>query len=172
MRPPIFFITYFDMAGRSATATLEHPSSGRELILAQCASQSTDTDNNRKTDRQLMICYTHCRIRHTCGKKEDTVPVLICFPLFCSILISRDQVTIWGITNICSGGSRISPRRGRQLPRGAPTYDFTKFSQKMHEIERIWTPGGGACPKFYYVDPPLICDGFSSGSSDWVRGET
>ena len=29
-----------------------------------------------------------------------------------------------------SGGSRISPRRGRQLPRGAPTYDFAKFGQK------------------------------------------
>ena len=26
---------------------------------------------------------------------------------------------------------------------GAPTYDFVKISQKMHEIERIWTPGGG-----------------------------
>ena len=49
-----------------------------------------------------------------------------------------------------SGGSRISPRGG------APTYDFAKFSQKLHEIERIWTPGGGgARPKFYYVDPQL-----------------
>ena len=39
---------------------------------------------------------------------------------------------------------------------GAPTYDFAKFPQKLHEIERIWTPGGeGARPKFYYVDPPL-----------------
>ena len=37
----------------------------------------------------------------------------------------------------CSGGSRISPRRGRQLSRGVPTYDFAKFSQKLHEIERI-----------------------------------
>ena len=37
-----------------------------------------------------------------------------------------------------SGGSRISPRRGLQLPRGAPTYDLAKFSQKLHEIERIW----------------------------------
>ena len=41
-----------------------------------------------------------------------------------------------------SGGSRISPRRGRQLSRGAPTYDFAKFSQKLHEIERIWAPRG------------------------------
>ena len=46
-----------------------------------------------------------------------------------------------------SGGSRISPRRGRQLPGGTPTYDFAKFSQKLHEIERIWTPGGGDFPR-------------------------
>ena len=38
---------------------------------------------------------------------------------------------------------------------GAPTYDFAKISQKLHEIERIWTPGWGGRPKFYYVDPPL-----------------
>ena len=57
-----------------------------------------------------------------------------------------------GIYYQFSGGSRISPRWGRQLSRGAPTYDFAKISQKLHEIERIWTEGR---PKFYYVDPPL-----------------
>ena len=30
---------------------------------------------------------------------------------------------------------------GRQPSNGAPTYDFAKYSQKLHEIERIWTPG-------------------------------
>ena len=51
------------------------------------------------------------------------------------------------------GGGANSPGGG-----GAPTYDFAKFSQKLHEIERILTPGGGggARPKFYYVDPPLL----------------
>ena len=29
---------------------------------------------------------------------------------------------------------------------GAPTHDFAKFSQKLHEIERIWTTAGGARP--------------------------
>ena len=28
------------------------------------------------------------------------------------------------------------------------------ISQKLHEIERIWTPGG-RIQNFYYVDPPL-----------------
>ena len=46
------------------------------------------------------------------------------------------------LTYIVSGGSRISPRRGRQLSRGAPTYDFAKISQKLHEIERNLDPQG------------------------------
>ena len=36
--------------------------------------------------------------------------------------------------------------RGRQLRvrgRGTVTYHFAKFPQKLHEIERIWTGGGG-----------------------------
>ena len=43
--------------------------------------------------------------------------------------------------NIFSAGSRISPG-------DAPTYDFDKFSPKLHEIERIWVPrgGGGGAP--------------------------
>ena len=55
-----------------------------------------------------------------------------------------------------SGRSRISPRRGRQLPRGAPTYDFANFSQKLHEIERIWARGGGGGASLAPpLDPPL-----------------
>ena len=49
-----------------------------------------------------------------------------------------------------SGGSRISPRLGRQLSGrggGAPTYDFAKFSRKMHGIQRIWTSGGWDVPR-------------------------
>ena len=41
---------------------------------------------------------------------------------------------------------------GRQLPGGAPTYDFAEFSQKLHEIERIWIPGGAP------LDPPLLIE--------------
>ena len=35
------------------------------------------------------------------------------------------------------------PRGGDANPPGALTYDFAKFSQELHEIERIWTPRGG-----------------------------
>ena len=34
------------------------------------------------------------------------------------------------------------PEEGAPTPQGAPTYEFAKFSQKLHEIERIWTRGG------------------------------
>ena len=36
---------------------------------------------------------------------------------------------------------------GANSPGGAPTYDFAKFSQKLHEIERIWAPRGGRASK-------------------------
>ena len=48
------------------------------------------------------------------------------------------------------------PEEGAPTLQGVPIYDFAKYSQKLHEIERIWTPRGGTHPKFYYVDPPLI----------------
>ena len=34
------------------------------------------------------------------------------------------------------------PRGGAPTPQGAPTYNFAKISQKLHEIERIGPPGG------------------------------
>ena len=52
-------------------------------------------------------------------------------------------------------GSRISPRRGRQLSRGGRQHtilpNFPENCMKLKEFG----PGGGARPKFYYVDPPL-----------------
>ena len=33
---------------------------------------------------------------------------------------------------------------GANSPGVASTYDFAKFSQKLHEIERIWAPPGGS----------------------------
>ena len=47
---------------------------------------------------------------------------------------------------------------GANFPEGgAPTYEFAKFSQKLHEIERFWTPRGGAGPSRppSPLDPPL-----------------
>ena len=63
--------------------------------------------------------------------------------------------------NITSCQWRIQdfPEEGVPTPWGVPTYDIAKFSQNLHEIERIWIPRGGARPKFYYVDPPSGCSG-------------
>ena len=36
---------------------------------------------------------------------------------------------------------------------GAPTHDFSKFSRKQHEIERIWVLGGRPS---HPPDPPMI----------------
>ena len=54
-----------------------------------------------------------------------------------------------------SGGSRISPRRGRQLPRGGANIRNCQISEKLHEIERIWTPGGARVPRAPPLDPPM-----------------
>ena len=58
----------------------------------------------------------------------------------------------------CRGGSRILRRRGRQPSReGVPTYYFPKFSEKLHEIEKFWTVGGGRAGSAPPLDPPLQC---------------
>ena len=52
------------------------------------------------------------------------------------------------------------PRAGGANSRGgAPTYDFAIFSQKLHEIERIWAPGGGGGRASVVppLDPSLLC---------------
>ena len=46
-------------------------------------------------------------------------------------------------------------RGGDANPRGAPTYHFDKFSQKLDEIERIWTPRRGRVQNFTMLDPPV-----------------
>ena len=52
-------------------------------------------------------------------------------------------------------GSRIPRRRGRQPSRGgAPTYNFVKFSEKLHEIEKILDRGGGGGGLARRVWPP------------------
>ena len=47
------------------------------------------------------------------------------------------------------------PEEGVPTAWGAPTYDFAKIFQKLHEIERIWTPRGPR-PSSLPLDPPLL----------------
>ena len=50
----------------------------------------------------------------------------------------------------CSGGSRISPRRGRQLSGGRQDTILLKFPENCMKLKKIQPPGGGASP----VPPP------------------
>ena len=53
-----------------------------------------------------------------------------------------------------SGGSRISPRRGRQLPGGRQHTILPNFPKNCMKLKEFGPPVGRQ--KFYYVDPPLI----------------
>ena len=75
------------------------------------------------------------------GSKNVSVTVVTSEPIFIGIQ--------WRIQDF--------PEEGAPTPRGggAPTYDFAKFSQKLHEIERIWAPEGGRASPAPPLDPPL-----------------
>ena len=65
----------------------------------------------------------------------------------------------WSVMNFIPFWASINLQwRIQDFPEeGAPTYDFAKFFQKLHEIERIWVTGGRARPSHPPLDPPLIC---------------
>ena len=65
------------------------------------------------------------------------------------------------------GGYRILRRRGLQPSGGGtPTYDFAKFSEKLHEIEKILGCRGGGPP----LDPPLLrCIPLSKGKKKTAK---
>ena len=46
------------------------------------------------------------------------------------------------------------------IPRGRQPIIWLNIPKKLHENEeKVWTGEGEACPKFYFVDPPLIRGG-------------
>ena len=47
-----------------------------------------------------------------------------------------------------SRGGGVNPPGGRE---------HAKFSRKLHEIERIWTPRGGRASLTPPPDPPMLC---------------
>ena len=70
--------------------------------------------------------------------------------------------------------TRCFARWGRQPSGwggGAPTYNFAKFSQKLHEIERIWTPGRKGASLVPPLDPPLIWYFYRKRESVYIVAE-
>ena len=67
------------------------------------------------------------------------------------ILPKENKLNLYSVLFTCVADKTLShsvadqefPRGGAANPQGALTYDFAKFSQKLHEIERIWTRKGG-----------------------------
>ena len=56
------------------------------------------------------------------------------------------ETCVISFVSFTGAGSRIPHRRGRQPSwGGAPTYDFAKFCEKLHEIENILGRRGGLC---------------------------
>ena len=83
------------------------------------------------------------------------------FPLTYMVMHNRSNITSSRVIKLWLF-SRAQQWRIQDFPAvGAPTlggrtkYDFTKFSQKLHLIERIWTPGGTRVPRAPPLDPPL-----------------
>ena len=76
------------------------------------------------------------------------------------ILLYANEEIICGISAegflLLSGGSRIAPRRGRQLSSGGPNIRFCQNFPKTAWNWKNLDPRGAAHPKFYYVDPPLL----------------
>ena len=65
---------------------------------------------------------------------------------FCSYMVMR---LCGHVTYSMSVADPGFPRGGgANSPEGAPTYNFAKISQKLHEIERIWTPRGAHIQNF------------------------
>ena len=91
---------------------------------------------------------------------------------------------------VCRGGFKFAvadpgfPRGGgANFPGGRQHTILPKFPKKLHEIERIWTPRGGARPLRPPLDPPLVCNviddsftkkesyrlpGITYGFNDWM----
>ena len=68
------------------------------------------------------------------------------------LLFSHTHFHIWCLCNKSEADPGFTVRGGAD-PRGAPTYDFVKFSEKLHEIKKILDRRGAPPP-----NPPLQVD--------------
>ena len=70
--------------------------------------------------------------------------------------INFERKVSFGSSFVFSGGSRISPRRGRQLPRGGRQHTiFPYFPKNCMKLKEFGPPGGCASLE-PPLDPPLV----------------
>ena len=67
---------------------------------------------------------------------------------FCQTWQHRVKCLQWRIQDF--------PEEGAPTPQGAPTYNYAKISQKLHDIEIIWTPRGWRTSLAPLLDLPLV----------------
>ena len=92
--------------------------------------------------------------------------------LVCMQKMSYSGLWSVSISVVISGGSRISSRRGRQLPRGGRQHTILpNFPKNCMKLKEFGPPGGGARPKFYYVDPPLVITEYDLSSHSFTESE-
>ena len=91
------------------------------------------------------------QLQDTPGSGTHCVGFYPCFQADCEQL---GQLTQYRSSDTYQWQIQDFPEEGAPTPQGVPTYKFAKFSQKLHEIERIWTPGGHAS-LMPPLDPPL-----------------
>ena len=71
---------------------------------------------------------------------------------------------------LCQWRIQDFPEEGAPTLKEAIIWPF--FSQKLHEIERIWTPRGGARPWRSPLDPPMYVDPPLAINNSKYRGST
>ena len=57
--------------------------------------------------------------------------------------MSEESRSNYHFSGVNAGTDPGFPVGGGANPRGAPTYDFAKISEKLHEIEKDWGRRGG-----------------------------
>ena len=73
-------------------------------------------------------------------------------------------MTVYSKTSVCLICSHYQwriqdfPEVGAPTIQGVPTYNFAKYSQELHEIERIWIAKGRGVHPWRPLDPPLHYD--------------
>ena len=82
----------------------------------------------------------------------DPKGFFICVSMGPKVLLEQILILLELKQMVTSGRSRIFPGGGAPTPKvGVLTYFF---GQKLHENERIWTPGGSSLAS--PLDPPLV----------------